>query len=178
VTLLVLLIVTGAPTAKNSHTDQEVHAHPTSRPFAKLHLLHLLVFCLFCPARHRNLLSTHTCPHQQNTLPAAFHPLQVCRTTLLPSALKTLAANRGEPLPLRLFELSDVVLLDSSRDVGARNERRLLAVTCGKTSEFDAVHGLLNRVMQVLGVPYTGERGLARCAQGGLPCPGRERDDA
>lgn len=81
---------------------------------------------------------------------------EVCRTTLLPSALKTLAANRGEPLPLRLFELSDVVLLDSGRDVGARNERRLLAVTCGRTSEFDAVHGLLNRIMQVLGVPYTG----------------------
>ena len=81
---------------------------------------------------------------------------QVCRTTLLPSALKTLAANKGEPLPLRLFELSDVVLLDSSRDVGARNERRLLAVTCGKTSEFDVVHGLLNRVMQVLGIPYIG----------------------
>lgn len=89
---------------------------------------------------------------------------QVCRTTLLPSALKTLAANRGEPLPLRLFELSDVVLLDSERDVGARNERRLLAVTCGKTSEFDAVHGLLNRVMQVLGIPYTGEpRLVCRC---------------
>lgn len=29
-------------------------------------------------------------------------------------------------------------------------------MTCGKSSEFDAVHGLLNRVMQVLGVPHTG----------------------
>jgi phenylalanyl-tRNA synthetase beta chain len=92
--------------------------------------------------------------------------VQVCRTTLLPSALKTLAANRGEPLPLRLFELSDVVLLDSERDVGARNERRLLAVTCGKTSEFDAVHGLLNRVMQVLGIPYTGEPGRVCWCEG------------
>lgn len=97
---------------------------------------------------------THTASNPPPLSPAA----QVCRTTLLPSALKTLAANRGEPLPLRLFELSDVVLLDSGRDVGARNERRLLAVTCGKTSEFDAVHGLLNRVMQVLGIPYTGRR--------------------
>jgi len=94
-------------------------------------------------------------------------PAQVCRTTLLPSALKTLAANRGEPLPLRLFELSDVVLLDSGRDVGARNERRLLAVTCGRTSEFDAVHGLLNRIMQVLGVPYTGEVGFMGLGGGG-----------
>jgi hypothetical protein len=81
----------------------------------------------------------------------------VCRTSLLPSALKTLAANRGEPLPVRLFELSDVVLLDARRDVGARNERRLLAVHCGRSSDFDVVHGLLVRVMQVLGVPYAGE---------------------
>jgi phenylalanyl-tRNA synthetase beta chain len=108
------------------------------------------------------------CPINPSTIKPSLEPLsplfpllcpQVCRTTLLPSALKTLAANKGEPLPLRLFELSDVVLLDAGRDVGARNERRLLAVTCGKTSEFDAVHGLLNRVMQVLGVPHAGERG-------------------
>jgi phenylalanyl-tRNA synthetase beta chain len=80
----------------------------------------------------------------------------VCRTTLLPSALKTVAANRSEPLPLRLFELSDVVLLDPSRGVGARNERRLLAVHCGKSSDFDVIHGLLVRVMQVLGIPQAG----------------------
>eukprot|EP00879_Flechtneria_rotunda_P032053 GHRR01035203.1.p1 GENE.GHRR01035203.1~~GHRR01035203.1.p1 ORF type:complete len:572 (+),score=172.97 GHRR01035203.1:80-1795(+) len=82
---------------------------------------------------------------------------EVCRTTLLPSALKTLAANKREPLPLRLFELSDVVLLDPSRDVGARNERRLVAVYCGKSSEFGIIHGLLNRVMEALSVPLAGE---------------------
>jgi phenylalanyl-tRNA synthetase beta chain len=82
---------------------------------------------------------------------------EVCRTTLLPSALKTIAANKREPLPLRLFELSDVVLLDAARDVGARNERRLVAVHCGKASEFEVIHGLLDRVMQVLNVPREGE---------------------
>jgi phenylalanyl-tRNA synthetase beta chain len=82
---------------------------------------------------------------------------EVCRTTLLPSALKTIAANKREPLPLRLFELSDVVLLDGERDVGARNERRLVAVHCGKASEFEVIHGLLDRVMQVLNVPREGE---------------------
>lgn len=81
---------------------------------------------------------------------------EVCRTTLLPSALKTLAANKREPLPMRLFELSDVVLLDSSRDVGAHNERRLVAVHCGKASEFEVIHGLLNRIMEVLNVPQEG----------------------
>jgi phenylalanyl-tRNA synthetase beta subunit len=37
---------------------------------------------------------------------------QVVRPALLPGLLKTLAANRRLPLPLRLFELSDVVLKD------------------------------------------------------------------
>lgn len=82
---------------------------------------------------------------------------EVVRPSLLPSALKTLAANKSEPLPLRLFELSDVVLLDGSRDVGARNERRLVAVHCGKAAEFEVLHGLLNRLMEVLGVPHAGE---------------------
>jgi phenylalanyl-tRNA synthetase beta chain len=81
---------------------------------------------------------------------------EVCRTTLLPSALKTISANKHEPLPIRLFEISDVVLPDASKDVGARNERRLVAVHCAKASEFEVIHGLLNRVMQVLDVPHQG----------------------
>jgi phenylalanyl-tRNA synthetase beta chain len=30
---------------------------------------------------------------------------EVCRTTLLPSALKTLGANKEQPLPIKLFEV-------------------------------------------------------------------------
>lgn len=41
--------------------------------------------------------------------------LQVARTTLLPGLLKTIAANRKMPLPLKLFEISDIVVKDSSR---------------------------------------------------------------
>ena len=36
--------------------------------------------------------------------------LQVARTTLVPGLLKTLAANKNMPVPLKLFEVSDVVL--------------------------------------------------------------------
>ena len=55
-------------------------------------------------------------------------------------------------LPLKLFELSDVVLLDTAKDVGARNERRLAAIFYGKSSGFEVIHGLLDRVMQLLEV--------------------------
>lgn len=40
---------------------------------------------------------------------------QVARTALLPGLLKTIAANRKMPLPLKLFEISDVVLKDETK---------------------------------------------------------------
>ena len=39
------------------------------------------------------------------------------------------------------------------KDVGARNQRRLCAIHYGKTSGFEIIHGLLDRVMQLLEVP-------------------------
>eukprot|EP00095_Tigriopus_kingsejongensis_P011859 maker-scaffold180_size281610-snap-gene-0.31 protein:Tk11859 transcript:maker-scaffold180_size281610-snap-gene-0.31-mRNA-1 annotation:"GJ10622" len=78
---------------------------------------------------------------------------QVVRTTLLPGLLKTLAANKSMPLPLKLFEISDVVLKDPSKDVGARNQRTICAVNYNKSPGFESVHGLLDRIMQVLEVP-------------------------
>ncbi|VDM17104.1 unnamed protein product [Hydatigera taeniaeformis] len=80
--------------------------------------------------------------------------LKVVRTTLLPGLLSTLSNNRSLPLPLKLFEVQDVVLKDPSKDVGCRNNRRVCAVYCNKTSGFEAIHGLLDRLMQVLEVAY------------------------
>ncbi|CAB3250407.1 unnamed protein product [Arctia plantaginis] len=75
---------------------------------------------------------------------------QVVRTRLLSGLLKTLAANKKMPLPLKLFEISDVVLQDNSVETGARNERRLCAVHCGRSAGFQFVHGLLDRIMLLL----------------------------
>nr|XP_022336972.1 phenylalanine--tRNA ligase beta subunit-like [Crassostrea virginica] len=79
---------------------------------------------------------------------------QVARTTLLPGILKTISKNLGMPLPLRLFEISDIVLRDSSKDVGARNERWMCAVNFNKSSGFEIVKGLLDRVMQLMEIPF------------------------
>jgi phenylalanyl-tRNA synthetase beta chain len=67
--------------------------------------------------------------------------------------LKTLGANKNAPLPVHLFEVSDVMLLSDSAESGARNERRLAAAVCAKENTFETIHGVLNRVMDVLGVP-------------------------
>ncbi|XP_046850860.1 phenylalanine--tRNA ligase beta subunit-like [Xenia sp. Carnegie-2017] len=75
---------------------------------------------------------------------------QVVRTTLLPGLLKTVGANRKMPLPLKLFEISDIVLQDEKKDVGARNHRRICVINYNKTPGFEIVHGLLDRIMQLL----------------------------
>uniref|UniRef100_A0A1L8DFL7 Phenylalanine--tRNA ligase beta subunit n=1 Tax=Nyssomyia neivai TaxID=330878 RepID=A0A1L8DFL7_9DIPT len=84
---------------------------------------------------------------------------QVGRTTLIPGLLKTLAANKKMPLPMKLFEISDVILADDEAEVNARNERRICAVNCNRNAGFEVVHGLLDRVMQLLEVPWKGDNG-------------------
>ncbi|CAG2066124.1 unnamed protein product, partial [Timema podura] len=85
---------------------------------------------------------------------------QVARTTLLPGLLKTLAANKKMPLPLKIFEVSDVILRDISTEVGARNERRLCAVNCNKSPGFEVIHGLLDRVMTLLEIPKSVDKNI------------------
>ena len=84
-------------------------------------------------------------------------------------ALKTLGANKDAPLPVKLFEASDVILLDAAAETGARNERRLVAVACAKEGSFEVIHGLLNRVMDVLGVPLLGGCTLFSSCHGPFP---------
>ncbi|XP_001365748.1 phenylalanine--tRNA ligase beta subunit [Monodelphis domestica] len=99
---------------------------------------------------------------------------QVARTTLLPGLLKTIAANRKMPLPLKLFEISDIVLKDSSKDVGARNHRHLCAVYYNKNPGFEVIHGLLDRIMQLLDVPFGEDKGyVIKAAEGSAFFPGR-----
>lgn len=80
---------------------------------------------------------------------------QVARTSLLPGLLKTVANNKKMPIPLKLFEVADIVQKDAGKDVGAGNERLLAALYYNKSgSGFEIIHGLLDRVMQVLEIPY------------------------
>ena len=80
-------------------------------------------------------------------------PLVTMAYHLRAGLLKTLGANKNTPLPVRLFEISDVILLSDRAETGARNERRLAAAVCAKENTFETIHGFLNRVMDVLGVP-------------------------
>ncbi len=62
---------------------------------------------------------------------------QVVRTSLLPGLLKTVCANKHVPLPIKVFEVSDVVFKDSTQERRARNQRNVAAVFSSKTSGFE-----------------------------------------
>ncbi|KYN17975.1 PREDICTED: phenylalanine--tRNA ligase beta subunit [Trachymyrmex cornetzi] len=83
---------------------------------------------------------------------------QVVRTSLLPGLLKTISANKRMPLPHKLFEVSDVVLRDDTAEVGARNNRRLCAVYANKSAGFEIIHGLVDRVLLLLEVPWSANK--------------------
>ncbi|KAF2183100.1 phenylalanyl-tRNA synthetase beta chain [Zopfia rhizophila CBS 207.26] len=86
---------------------------------------------------------------------------QIVRTSLLPGLLKTISSNRHHAVPIKVFEVSDVGFIDLSQERKTRNERHFAAAIMGKTSGFEQVHGLLDRLMLMLKSAFiTREDGL------------------
>ncbi len=86
---------------------------------------------------------------------------QIVRTSLLPGLLKTIKENKHHSVPIKVFEVSDIALKDLSLERKSRNERHFAAAFCGKTSGFEVVHGLLDRIMCMLKSAFvTHEEGL------------------
>ncbi|CAM0140634.1 phenylalanine--tRNA ligase subunit beta [Umbelopsis sp. WA50703] len=81
---------------------------------------------------------------------------QVVRTSLLPGILKTINSNRKHPLPIKIFEVSDITLKDDSYERKSRNERRVCAAYSSKTSGFEVIHGLLDRMMKMFNIQFVG----------------------
>ena len=57
-------------------------------------------------------------------------------------------------MPLRVFEVSDVGYKALELERKTRNERHIGAAWYGKTSGFEVVHGLLDRIMLMLQIPF------------------------
>lgn len=75
---------------------------------------------------------------------------QVVRTSLLPGLLKTIRENKQHSVPFKIFEVSDVAFKDEALERKSRNERHFAAAWYGKTSSFEIVHGLLDRLMAMM----------------------------
>jgi len=86
---------------------------------------------------------------------------QLVRTSLLPGLLKTISSNKHHSVPMKIFEVSDVGFIDMQQERKSRNERHFAAAIMGKTSGFEQVHGLLDRLMLMLRSAFlTREDGL------------------
>jgi len=76
------------------------------------------------------------------------------RTSLLPGLLKCLQGNKKEPIPQKIFELSDCCVLDQGNEkseCGAKNVRKIAAMVCDQTANFEVIHGLLDLIMCKVG---------------------------
>jgi phenylalanyl-tRNA synthetase beta chain len=80
---------------------------------------------------------------------------QIGRTNLFVGILKTLNQNKHINVPIKLFEISDIMHKAEGYDVGACNERYLCAVYMSTSAGFEHIHGLLDRIMLLLEIPKT-----------------------
>lgn len=74
------------------------------------------------------------------------------RTNLISSVLKCVAANQHYQTPIKLFEVSDICLVDHEDDTGARNERRLCMLIASKTSGLEDLQEAFDVVMKRMGI--------------------------
>lgn len=64
--------------------------------------------------------------------------------------LKTAASNRKSALPLRIFEIGDIVVQNDNSAQKAINRRRLAILYSNHDSGFEIVHGILDHIMKML----------------------------
>ncbi len=76
----------------------------------------------------------------------------VVRTHLQVGLLEALRENRRRPMPLRLFELDNVVVLDETAITGAAEERRLCFVEMGTESGYATVRAYVDALLRELGL--------------------------
>jgi len=93
-------------------------------------------------------------PHEYNpsALPVCLSnpktkEFEIVRTSLLPGLLKTLHSNKHNSPPIKIFEVSDVVVQEPTRETCSKNVRRVAAMIAGPSPQFDLLHGLLDQLM-------------------------------
>ena len=79
---------------------------------------------------------------------------EVVRTSLIPGLLKVFQSNTNESLPQRIFEVSDISVLDDTSEVLARNERRISGLYMNTNSGFEVIQGVVDLLMTKVGAIY------------------------
>jgi phenylalanyl-tRNA synthetase beta chain len=77
--------------------------------------------------------------------------LKVVRTHLMTGLLQALFENRKRPMPLRLFELDNVAILDEGAETGIREERRVGFVEMGPEAGYATVRSVMDAILREMG---------------------------
>jgi phenylalanyl-tRNA synthetase beta chain len=77
--------------------------------------------------------------------------LKVVRSHLMTGLLQALFENRKRPMPLRLFEIDNVVLLEPTAETGVREERRVGVVEMGPEASYATVRSVLDAILREMG---------------------------
>jgi phenylalanyl-tRNA synthetase beta chain len=80
------------------------------------------------------------------------------RSSLIPGILKSIEGNKANQLPFKLFEISDVVLIDKENETGASNRRKLCFAYANTTSAMEVVQGMVDLLMKKIGLIFNEEK--------------------
>lgn len=79
----------------------------------------------------------------------------ICRTWLLPSLLKNLAANKHVDYPQKIFEVGDCVQIDEKEETKTKSVRKLAGVVSHYDTNLTEVKSLVEGVLKNLNYDYT-----------------------
>jgi len=80
------------------------------------------------------------------------------RSSLIPGILKSIEGNKANQLPFRIFEISDVVLIDKENETGASNRRKLCFAYTNTTSAMEIIQGMVDLLMKKIGLIFNEEK--------------------
>ncbi len=76
----------------------------------------------------------------------------VVRTSLLPGLIKSIASNLHSRIPIKIFEVSDVLFTDPTVDEGARNQKNICICIAGNRSMLEEVQGPITFLLKKCGI--------------------------
>jgi phenylalanyl-tRNA synthetase beta chain len=79
----------------------------------------------------------------------------ICRTWLLPSLLKVLAANKHRDYPQRIFEIGDCINFEENAETKTKTARKLAAVISYDSANLTEIKSIVETVMKDIGNNFT-----------------------
>ena len=84
------------------------------------------------------------------------------RSSLIPGILKSIEGNKANQLPFKIFEISDVVIVDPNNEVGAANRRKLCFAYANTSSAMEIIQGMVDLLMKKIGLIFNYEKDIKK----------------